>query len=227
MTQNAWDTGAPITNGQLMIGSSSGQPSAATLTAGSANLTITNGAGTSTIATVSGNGDWEKITSSTASSSATIDFTGLSSTYLAYRIVISNLQPASDGVNFNLRTSTDNGLNFDAGASDYQWCKIVTTTSGDSDDVDTADSAIEIVGLGSLGSNTNEKCNCDILIFNPSATKFTKVIFVSHFFNTSTTRESQQGGGYRQSTTAIDAIRFLMSSGNIATGNFVLYGMKA
>lgn len=210
-----------------MIGSGSGQPAAATITAGSANLTITNGSGTSTLATVTGNGDWILISTSTASNSATIDFTGLSSTYTSYRVLITNLQPVSDGVDFWIRTSTDNGSNFDAGSSDYQWNMIATSTGGDSHDGSTGAAQIEIVGGSDLGSNTNEKCNTDITIFDPSATNYTKCIYVSHFFDTSTTRRTNQGGGYRQSTTAVNAIRFRMSSGNISTGNFVLYGLQA
>ena len=49
-TNNSTNTPELTTNGQLMIGSTSNNPVAATLTAGT-NMTITNGAGTITIAT--------------------------------------------------------------------------------------------------------------------------------------------------------------------------------
>ena len=54
-TNNATNTPRLTTNGQLMIGSTGTTPAAATLTAGS-NVTITNGAGTITIAATSGGG---------------------------------------------------------------------------------------------------------------------------------------------------------------------------
>jgi hypothetical protein len=34
------------------------------------------------------------------------------------------------------------------------------------------------------------------------------------------------GGTYKGSTSAVTAIRFLMSSGNIASGTFRLYGVR-
>lgn len=50
----AW---AGMTNGQLIIGSTSGTPTAATLTAGN-GISITNGSGSITIATVDGANNW-------------------------------------------------------------------------------------------------------------------------------------------------------------------------
>lgn len=226
MTQNAWDTDTLDTNGQLLIGSGSGRPIGATLTAGSANLTVTNGAGSITVATVDSSCQWVKITSSEASSSASIDFTGLSGTYLAYRVIINGLKAASNQTTLYFRTSTDNGSNFDEGASDYQWGFLETDTSSNSASVDTADSEIQMTS-NENGDQSNETADLEVYVYDPSAATFTKVIWSCIMSDDSTTRRAYNGGGYRQDTTAVNAIQFLMDSGNIASGTFVLYGLEA
>lgn len=227
MTQNAWDTPSLTADGQLLIAQASGRPAAATLTAGSANVTITNGSGTITVNTVSSATNWVKITATDASASSEIDFTGLSATYGVYRIVITNLKPANDGSIFYMRTSTDNGVSFDNGASDYQWSQITSSTSSNSANESTADTQIELTE-SNLGNGTNETADIDITLYNPSATKYTKATWTASYANSSSaTRYAINGGGYRQDTVAVDAIRFLMDTGNITTGEFVLYGLTA
>ena len=226
-TQNAWNTPSLTTNGELLIAQATGRPAAAEMVAGSANLTVTNAAGSSTVATVTQANNWVKISSSTASSSASISFTGLSSTYRVYRIEITDAAPATDGVALYMRTSTDNGTSYDSGVSDYQWSLLVTDTSGNSPKVDTADSSIELTDTD-LGNGTNETCCVDINLYDPSTAKYTKATWTSTYASSSSAaRRSITGGGYRQSTTAVDAIQFLMSSGNISSGTFSLYGLTA
>ncbi len=100
-----------MTNGQVIIGSTSGTPTPATLTAGT-NVTITNGPGSITInSTAGGSGSFQWIATQTASFSASLNFDNkLSSTYVAYRIVIDNLlPPTSAGSQLYLRLGTGTG----------------------------------------------------------------------------------------------------------------------
>lgn len=227
MTQNSWETDLLNADGELLIGSGSGRPVGATITAGSANITITNGAGSITISTNDSATQWVQISSSTASSSSSIDFTSLSSTYISYWVFIQDLVPASDGTTLYLRTSTDNGTSFDSGASDYDWEWISSDTSANTPTVDTADSEITLTDTD-IGTGTNEKLSGHVTIFNPSASNYTKAVWdVAYMNSSSAALKTVSGGGYRVSTTAVDAIRFIMSSGNIASGTFVLYGLKA
>jgi hypothetical protein len=69
-TNNSWNTPALLTNGQLLIGdTSTGFPLAATLTQGT-GITITNGAGSITIAATSSTTAWVNQTSSTVTIAA-------------------------------------------------------------------------------------------------------------------------------------------------------------
>lgn len=227
MTQNAWNTDQVNADGELLIGRDTGRAAGATISAGSANVTVTNGSNSITIATVDSSSQWVKIASSTASSSSSIDFTGLSSTYEAYKVAISGLKAASNQATLFFRTSTDNGSNFDAGSSDYQWGYLETSTSSNSANVDTSDSKIHLTD-NEHGDQTNETADLEVTIYDPTAASYTKINWSCMMADdSSATRRSYNGGGYRQDTTAVDAIRFIMDSGNIASGEFVLYGIEA
>jgi hypothetical protein len=66
-----------------------------------------------------------------------------------------------------------------------------------------------------------------IFIFNPSSTTFVK-----HFISTNNEYHSSDltlqnfTAGYFNTTSAIDAVQFSMSSGNIDAGTIKLYGIK-
>jgi len=66
-----------------------------------------------------------------------------------------------------------------------------------------------------------------MFLFNPSSTTFVKH-FVSVVSNThnSNYEKNSYTGGYYNTTSAIDAIQFTMSSGNIDAGTIKLYGIK-
>lgn len=167
------------------------------------------------------------ISTATASSSATIDFTGLSSTYIAYKIIVTNLLPATDAVEFWMRTSSNNGSAYDAGASDYHFVNEGTGASvvGGRDTGHTEIHLMDSAIFGTLSNTSTNESAWEITIFNPSATtEYKKVIWDGH---TGVGPALMAGCGARLSDTAVNAVRFLMSSGNISTGTFKLYGVRA
>lgn len=229
-SQNCWDTTFPTANGQVLIGQASGGPAWATLTQGS-GCTITNGAGSIQVAFDAATLDWELISSATASSSSEITFTSLSSTYAAYQIVFQGVQPATDSVILYFRTSTDNGTSYDSGASDYAWASSGENDGGTIDpEGSTGDAQISIAGDQSseqLGNQAGETLSGHLWIFKPSATEYTKVVFLCNYTDLVDDQNSLHGAGARLSAADVDAVRFYMSSGNISTGNFKLYGIRA
>lgn len=230
MTQNAWNSPTlhSVGDGKILIGQNGGRPVAANITG--CGIDVTNGANSISLDTVSTGQDYVKISSSTASASASIDFTGLSSTYHMYIVEITDMQPATDGTIMYMRTSTDNGVSFDSGVSDYSWNNIgVDNDSSLKDGADTADSQIEILGRTNdlIGGNTNETHSQTVWIFDPSATAYTRVMGIGEFIRTNNDTWLMISGGQRLNTTAVDAIQFLMNTGNISSGIFTLYGVKA
>jgi hypothetical protein len=172
-----------------------------------------------------------------ASASATIDFINgqsgivFDSTYSHYILDIIDLVPATDATNLYLRTTT-NASTFDSGASDYY-------TGGPGIEVDaslavTADglnggTAMIINGYpnGTCGSAAGENFNARIDIWKPSGTNYTVFGFHSSFVTANGNIYSQSGAAMRKSAADIDGVRVLMSSGNITSGLFKLYGVKA
>ena len=75
-------------------------------------------------------------------------------------------------------------------------------------------------------ANLEPDC-AELYLFNPSSTTFVK-----HFLGrglTSSLNETQQQfyiSGYGNTTSAIDAVKFQMDSGNIDAGTIKLYGIK-
>lgn len=162
------------------------------------------------------------ISSATASGSASVQFSGLSSAYSAYVIVILDVLPVTDDSLFNLRTSTDNGASFDSGASDYGSSRInILAPSSES----SANNATAFSIASGLGNNTNEKYSGTVTVFNPADSQYTKIISDGIQLDFTPNTRRTVSGGFRKSTTAVNAIQFIMSSGNIATGTFKLYGM--
>lgn len=172
----------------------------------------------------------------TASNSATIDFINgasgivFDSTYDHYILEIINLVPSTDATNITLRTTT-NASTFDSGASDYY-------SGGPGIEIDaalanTADglnggTAMHIGGYpnGTCGSAAGENFNAKIDIWKPSGTNYTVFGFHSSFVTAAGNLYSQAGSAMRKSAADIDGVRVLMSSGNIASGDFKLYGVK-
>ena len=176
------------------------------------------------------------ISSQTASASATISFTtGIDSTYKAYKFVFNNIHPATDNVNFEFNGSTDSGSNYNV---------TKTTTFVDSFHQEAgADTAFGYAAGRDLAQSTsfqqisgyqlqndNDSSVSGILtLFNPSSTTYVK-----HFISdvNSVGNDAAHGSwrglmaGYFNTTSAINAIRFQMSSGNIDAGTIYLYGIK-
>lgn len=169
---------------------------------------------------------WEKISAQTASTSATLDFTDLSSTHRIYKFIITDIAPTTDNVNLHLLTSTDNGSSYDNGASDYSWIghyishETSPTTTNNGDDADS-----QIVLLAGLGTGVAETTNIELTIFNPSASKRTHIIWNGSYISQVPTGQMFQGSGARLSNTDVDAVRFVLSSGTIASGTISLYGL--
>lgn len=176
-------------------------------------------------------GSLVKISSQTASSSSTIDFTGLSSTYDNYFVYVTDLVPSTDDVSLYMRVGTGGGPTY-ASTNEYDWVAIAAHTAG-TEVVGGASSAaqIQVTPTGSattnLGSNTGEALSGFFMIRNPAqATKYHTVDWQIGYFSSGAVPASGHGAGVFKSTTAVTAVRFLMSSGNIASGTFTLYGVK-
>lgn len=229
MTQNAWDSPNLTADGQVLIGDTAGgRPVAGFLTG--CGIDVTNAANSITLDTISTGLDYDKISASTASTSSTIEFTGLSSSYHAYKVEISDMVPETDGTLLYMRTSTDNGSSFDSTSGDYMWAHMGVDNDGNlKDDGDGSDTKMILIGRTNdpIGNDTNETTMATVWIFNPSSTSWTKAFCQSEYVRTNGDCWLMFAAGTRTDTTAVNAIQFLMDSDAILSGTFTLYGLKA
>ena len=173
------------------------------------------------------------ISSQTASASATISFTtGLDSTYKAYKFVFSSIRPASDSLEFRFNGSTDSGSNYNVTktstmfeAAHYEDDSL--TNFRYRTDLDLAQSTAFQPLAADVGNGADETASGSLLIFNPSSTTYVKH-FISNFNTYVANNQSVQTlcAGYFNTTSAVNAIRFQMASGNITDGKIYLYGIK-
>ena len=177
-------------------------------------------------------GNFTLLTTATASSSATLDFTSnINSTYNSYIFKYIDIHPASVAqltVNFR-----DGGSNFDAtktttAFNPYQNEDASAATVIYREAWDLAQSTSDQIIAQELGNGNDESAAGYLHLFDPSNTTFVK-----HFIGV-TNYYQQFGGtgpfglyyaGYCNTTSAIDGVRFKMSSGNIDAGTIKMYGV--
>jgi len=183
-------------------------------------------------ASISGGG-LNLISTQTASGSSSLSFTsGIDSTYKEYVFKFINIHPASDNVNFQFNLSVDGGSN-------YNVTKTTTTFFGNGTESGSGAQLAYSAGgdlaqgtgyqnLNDTGGNGNDEALSGTLnLFDPSNTTFVK-----HFISRTDVYWSSNGnidwyvGGYGNTTSAVNAIDFKMSSGNIDSGVIKLYGIS-
>ena len=178
------------------------------------------------------NGNLTLLTTATASSSATLDFTSsIDSTYDSYLFKIIDVHPATDNVSFN--------VNFRDGSSAYDATKTTTsfrsyhledgTASGldyDGTDLAQGTGVQSLVGDSNLGNGNDECLSGELVLFNPSSTTFVKhFIARTNYYESRNRSYNPYVAGYCNVTAAIDGVQFSMSSGNIDSGTIKMYGV--
>ncbi len=161
------------------------------------------------------------------SSAATVDFTtGIDSTYDEYEIHLINVVPATDGAALWLRVSTDGGSTFDAGASDYGTVTMNATTSAVSAG-GTVTTSISMIGAVISNTASAGGVSGVIKIFAPADSVHTHALYsVMAADDASGSLQVRTGAGSRLTTTAVNAVRILFSTGNVAAGKLKLYGVR-
>ena len=175
----------------------------------------------------------------TASSSSTLSFVDgsdsvvLDNTYPIYKFECIGIHPSADSVSLQFNMSIDAGSN-------YNVTKTSTFFRAYHEEDDSGSPTVQYFAASDLaqstsdqrltqaGGNANDEADCaELYLFNPSSTTFVK-----HFLGkglTSSLNETQQQfyiGGYGNTTSAVNAIKFQMDSGNIDAGQIKLYGIK-
>ena len=181
-------------------------------------------------ASVSGGG-LNLISTQTASSSSTISFTsGLDSTYKEYLFLFTNIHTSATA-NFTFNGSTDSGSNYNTTKTTTHF----TPGHNEADnstylDYDTGKDLAQSTSFQSLGygitTGNDESLSGYMHLFNPSSTTFVKHFIASVQYYDSNFSQNSFVAGYMNTTSAVDAIQFKMSTGNIDAGTIKLYGVS-
>jgi hypothetical protein len=163
---------------------------------------------------------WVLLEEKTASNSATLDFTAsISALYDEYVVELINILPATDNALLRLRVSVDGGANYDAG-NNYAYTNFLITTSGwtgtlcASGQAQITTNQINDTGKGVSGT---------FKLFNPAANSLIVTGLYSYIAGDTNFFSATLGGVYTGES-AVNAFRFLFSSGNITSGTIRIYG---
>lgn len=168
-------------------------------------------------------GDWVRVSTATASASAQIVFTNLSSTYDVYLIEVINAKPASNGVNLSMQTSANNGVSYDSAASNYVGSLAFTNASSWTVSVPSNTTMTMSNGL----SSSREGFSGHVYIYTPSATARCHLRSEGSYQEFGANAHQLAFSSWvRDAAAAVNAVRVYMSTGNITSGTFNLYGRK-
>ena len=177
------------------------------------------------------------ISSQTASNSASLSFTsGITSTYKAYKFVFSNIK-ASSTSSFTFNLSTDSGSNYNVTKTTAMFIAYHYENDGGTSAIydnngNTLQQSTAFQSLLYATTPTDADAGVSgvMTIINPSSTTYAK-----HFL--AEVNQMSYGGpnpyqavsylsGYANTTSAVNALQFKMSTGNISAGTIYLYGIK-
>ena len=182
---------------------------------------------------ISSLGSLTHIATQTASSSASLNFTsGIDSTYKEYIFYFVNIHPATDAAEFTFQGSTDGGSNYNTTATTtfFESYHLENATSQGltyQTSFDSAQSTSYFNLIANVGNNNDQSCSGLIHFFNPSSETFVK-----HFICDSHNAQSLDRAyrtfvaGYFNDTNDINAVSFKFSSGNIDSGQILLFGLN-
>jgi len=174
----------------------------------------------------------------TASASATLSFVDgtdgvvLDDTYKEYVFTFNNMHPSATGeLNFQFNLSSDSGSNYNV-TKTTTFFKAQHNEADNIADMEYVPSKDLAQGTGfqalsmDLGYGNDESLSGSLTLFNPSSTTFVKhfISRTTHYMNSSRAVDINIAG-YGNTTSAVDAIRFKIDSGNIDAGDICLYGI--
>jgi len=173
------------------------------------------------------------LSTQTASASANISFTsGIDSTYDSYVFKFYDIHPATDNVQFEFNMSTDSGSNYnvtktssffysghnESGTNTYLEYNVTQ---------DLAQSTAFQPIAHEVGNDADQSCSGSLQLFNPTSTTYVKhFIANTNIGQINNYTYNAYSAGYGNTTSAINAIKFQMSSGNIDSGEILLFGVN-
>ena len=154
----------------------------------------------------------------------------LDSTYPIYVFKFINIHCETDDKAFQFNMSVDTGSNYNVAKTTTAWEALHAEADDTALSYETSKDLAQGTGVQplawELGNDNDQSCSGYLYLFNPSSTTFVKHFFarINSYVQHDKTFDSFVGG-YGNTTSAVDAIQFSMSSGEIQGGKIKLYGI--
>ncbi len=157
---------------------------------------------------------------------------GIDSTYKEYLFVFNNIHRETDSVGFTFQASTDGGSNYNTTVTNTVF-RAYHNESGNTTALIYETAADQAQGTSFIrldeldgGNDNDQSLSGTLKIYNPSSTTFVKN-YMSHVQYAQKDDYSIQTftAGYFNTTSAINAVQFKMTSGQIQGGTIDLFGV--
>ena len=173
------------------------------------------------------------ISTVTASSSSTVDFTsGIDSTYKEYQVHFFDVHPESGSrLAFQVDTGTNTNYNQTITSTAFVTRHAEDGSTADlgyntGDDLGQSTSFQRLSCGGTVETDADASATGILHLFDPSNTTFIKHFMATmQIYNNDQASHNSYVAGYINTTTAITRIRFKYESGDIDSGTFKLYGV--
>ena len=174
------------------------------------------------------------LSSNTHSNVSAVSFTsGLTSAYKEYIFAIYMLNPATAGANLGFKASVDGGSNYGVATTTTSF---YTYHKENSDNPTLGyvggDDEAQATGLinlsGGMHADADQGCTLIMYLFDPASTVYAKqftAIWQGASNDSPPYAVTQYFGGYVNTTSAVNAMQFAMSSGNL-DAKVKLWGVK-
>ena len=174
----------------------------------------------------------KKLTTVTASSSATLDFTSsIDSTYNIYKFRFVDLHPGTDGSIFRFQANAAGGSGFNETITSTDFESFHnegddTTGLSYQSNQDQAQGTSFQTLTNSCGADADQCISGELFLFDPSSTTFVKHFIARTTYMIGAQTQQCFTSGYFNTTSAITGIRFQMETGNIDSGTIEMYGIN-
>jgi hypothetical protein len=180
-------------------------------------------------------GGYQLLNSGSVTSASTLSIVLTSFTaFPTVKLVLTSFVPATDDVELHMLFSTDGGGTYASASYSWGWVGIRDGSTTPIGEVSASDSKIVVAGRGPTAnqaiSNVASEGGADVEITlhaRTSTARYTAARISSEWHSADSQGISSHGHGKLESAADTDAVRFLMESGNIASGNWALYGLVA
>ena len=170
------------------------------------------------------------ISSGVSSSSFT---SNIDSTYDTYLFKFINIHGASEAY-FSFNMSVDGGSNYNVTKTTTTFEAYHNEAGGDQSlnyntgaDLAQSTGYQYLINTNHVGIENDESCSGEMYLFSPSSTTFVKNFFARlNGYHKSDYTMYNYAAGYGNTTSAVNAIDFKMSSGNIDSGVIKMYGLS-